>query len=662
VRSFDIRFEAGAALALAVLLASRPTAWAQQSPHIGYVYPGGGRQGTTFAAVLGGQYLNEATNVFVSGTGVGVSILYAERQLTPKEQKELKERLDELRKRRKAGTPLTAEETKSIEDIKTRLTRFGRNPANPALGEFVRLRITVATDAAPGERDLRLRTRFGLSNPLKFEVGPLPEFSLEPWRNVPKEAFSTAPQIEPAPPPVSITLPATINGQIPPGAVHRYRFSARAGQHIVIAARARDLIPYLADAVPGWFQALLTLYDPQGEEMACADHYRFHQDPVIGCRIPKSGEYTFSIRDSLYRGREDFVYRITVGERPFVTGIFPMGGRAGERTVVSVQGWNLPSDQQGLDLRDQAPGIYPFSVGAAGAFSPPVPFSVDTLPEGFEKEPNDTLTNAQAVALPVILNGRIDRPGDEDVFRFEGHGGDRLVAEVDARRLDSPLDSTLRATDATGRLLAFNDDHEDKGSGLNTHHADSYLAVTLPADGVYGVQLRDVQDKGGPAYRYRLRLSPPRPDFALRVAPSSLSVRSRASAPLTVYVLRQDGFDGAVALSLRDAPPGFQLTATPAPTNQDQIKLTLNATAGPAAEPVALRIEGRSILEGRETVRPAVPAEDMMQAFAYRHLVPVQELRVAVIGRSQPRDAARVLSATPAGIPAGGTARIEAQP
>ena len=33
---------------------------------------------------------------------------------------------------------------------------------------------------------------------------------------------------------------------------------------------------------------------------------------------------------AIYRGREDFVYRITIGELPFVTSIFPLGGRAGE--------------------------------------------------------------------------------------------------------------------------------------------------------------------------------------------------------------------------------------------------------------------------------------------------------------------------------------------
>jgi hypothetical protein len=75
-------------------------------------------------------------------------------------------------------------------------------------------------------------------------------------------------------------------------------------------------------------------------------------------------------------------------------------------------------------------------------------------------------------------------------------------------------------------------------------------------------------------------------------------------------------------------------------------------------EPFALHIEGRASIQGREVVRSAVPADDMMQAFAYRHLVPAQELKVAVFGRFRPGDAAQILSAMPVRIPADGTARI----
>ena len=275
---------------------------------------------------------------------------------------------------------------------------------------------------------------------------------------------------------------------------------------LVVVAAARELIPYLADAVPGWFQAALALYDAKGHELEHADHYLFHPDPVLHYEIPKDGEYVVEIRDSIYRGREDFVYRITLGELPYVTSIFPLGGPAGAQTTVELKGWNLPVTT--LTLTNTEPGIYPLSVRKEDRLSNHVPFAVDTLPECLEQEPNNSMAAAQPVTLPIIVNGRIDQPGDWDVFRFEGRAGDTIVAEVYARRLDSPLDSVLKLTDASGKQLAFNDDHEDKGAGLDTHYADSYLTATLPADGAFYIHLGDAQHQGGPEYGLPLAHQP----------------------------------------------------------------------------------------------------------------------------------------------------------
>ena len=154
---------------------------------------------------------------------------------------------------------------------------------------------------------------------------------------------------------IDVTLPAAINGQILAGDRDRYRFTARKGHRLVVAVQARRLIPYLADGVPGWFQAIVTVYDAKGEELACTDHYRFDPDPVVSCEIPADGQYTVEITDALYRGREDFVYRISIGELPFVTSIFPLGGRAGSPTNVQITGWNLPSDSPDLQRFRQVP-------------------------------------------------------------------------------------------------------------------------------------------------------------------------------------------------------------------------------------------------------------------------------------------------------------------
>ena len=93
--------------------------------------------------------------------------------------------------------------------------------------------------------------------------------------------------------------------------------------------------------------------------------------------------------------------------------------------------------------------------------------------------------------------------------------------------------------------------------------------------------------------------------------------------------MRKDGFTGEIALALRNAPRGLHPQrrhagrAGPGAAHADRL-------AARPEDPVNLVLEGRATIEGREVVRPAVPAEDMMQAFFYRHLVPAQELKVMV--------------------------------
>ncbi|MGA2769332.1 MAG: hypothetical protein ABSG26_00815 [Bryobacteraceae bacterium] len=645
-------------------LAVVPGVLAQNAPHLAYVLPAGGQQGTTFQVKAGGQYLPNVSAVYVSGSGVQATVADYARPMNATEAADLRDRMQALQKQ-----PMTAAVQKEMVDIRVKLLIFNaRRLTSPVLAETVTLQVTIAPGAAPGKRELRVATPQGLSNPLVLCVGQLPEFTekesisvVQPNANQPAQA-----QISQAPTDMPITLPATVNGRIKPGLprpqarsgepftpgeADRYRFQAHQGQELVMAASARELIPYLADAVPGWFQAVLTLYDANGNELAYDDDYRFHPDPVLHYAVPKDGEYTIEIRDALYRGREDFVYRIAIGELPFVTSAFPLGGRAGSKTTVHLTGWNLPANKMTMDFRRKGPGVYPLANSA--------PFMVDTLPEGFEKEPNNSPAAAQRVKLPIIMNGRIDRPGDWDVFRFQGRAGQAIVAEVYARRLDSPLDSVLKLTDAKGRQLAFNDDYEDPGAGLETHHADSRILTTLPANGTYYLYLGDIQQKGGAEYAYRLRIGAPRPDFDLRVTPSSINVSGGLTVPITVHALRKDGFSGDIALALKGAPKGFTLIGGLLPAGRDEVRITLTVPPQPQPEPLSLSLEGRATIQGREVSRLAVPAEDMMQAFAYRHLVPASDLKVAVRRGAMLRVPIKVISQEPLEIPAGGTARFQ---
>ncbi|MBU0715529.1 MAG: hypothetical protein KJ964_09265 [Verrucomicrobia bacterium] len=653
-----------AILGLVTLLAVVSAAQAQS--YIGFVYPGGGQQGTTFQITFGGQSLEGVNSVFISGSGVQAKVVEYNKKIGSSELMLLNEQLKELK------NPLEQKPDEGMTNLIARLEKltseYVDRPASASIANLVIVEVTIDPDAQPGEREIRLGTPRGVSNPLVFNVGQLPEVSASPAPTSPlqvlgKEAQSLrrkkraiggrggsemmmtttmmdgpGSQSDFDDDEVRIKMPCTVNGQISSGAVDRFRFEACKGQRLVVIVQARGLIPYMADAVPGWFQPVLVLCNANGKEVAYNDDYRCSPDPVILYEVPEDGEYTFAIYDALYRGRENFVYRITIGELPFVTSIFPLGGRVGTSTTVEMKGWNLAEAMTTPDTEDAVPGVYPITTrGTNGLVSNPMLFAMDTLPECLEKEPNNTPATAQKVTLPIIVNGRIDPPGNGDVFQFEGHVGVEVVAEVYARRLDSPLDSMLKLTDASGKCLVFNDDNEDVGSGLNTHHADSYIRATLPTNGIYYIHLNDTQHHGGIEYAYRLRISAPQPDFALRIVPSSINIRSNSAASLKVYAIRQDGFTGNIKFNLKGAPSGFELKGGNLTGTQELARLTLKTSLGETQDPVNLIIEGCATNGGRKVVHAAVPAEDRMQAFLWRHLVPAKELKAFVFTPTPPQ-------------------------
>lgn len=627
------------------LVALAPAVLAQRTPRIGYAFPAGGQAGSTFEVRLAGQYLDGVDDARISGGGVQVKVLEHVKPLTGRQLNLLRDRIKALQNAVKTAPRNTpeiaftdpantnvverlsrADATKELAEMRAKVANpKNRDRENRQLSEDVRMEVTIAADSVPGTRELRLNTAGGLSNPVVFRVGNLPEFS----EHEPNELPADATRIP--------RLPALVNGRILPGDVDRFSVRLKRGMRLVAAVSARELIPYLADAVPGWFQATLTLYDGDGAEVGYSDDFRFQPDPLLFLEVPRDGEYLVEIKDSIFRGREDFVYRLAIGELPCLTGLFPLGGPVGETTAVELAGWNLPQTGVVVSANAGSGGEQRVSVPDRELAWNPLPFAVDSLPEGVEQEPNDLAENAQLVELPRILNGRIERSDDHDCFRFEGRKGQELVAEVRARRLASPLDSILRILGPDGRQLAFNDDHEDRGVGLETHHADSLVRMVLPADGSYLVQLSDAQHHGGPAFAYRLRLSAPQPDFALRVAPSALNLRPGGSVAMTVYALRRDGFTNGIELGLFDAPRGLVLNnGRPAwvPAGKDEVKVNLSVPrAATGHAPVAIGLQGRARIAGREVTHPAVPADDLMQAFIYRHLVPAQELVVSVFGR-----------------------------
>jgi hypothetical protein len=695
-------------------VAAASSTWAQ-GQYIGYTYPAGGQQGTTFPIRLGGQGLVYASDLVVSGEGVTVRLVDYYRVLGNQEMSFLSQQLGELNKKETTlddvlaakmssfefptpigpdtesdsarylicpvcgtanpleakvcvkcsvkldkaimvggkapkGEPSKSEKEaakqKLIERIQKRFAEDERDPAVGSQTELVFAEVTVAPDAKSGRREIRVITKRGVSNPLPFYVGHVPEVTRKPMKTMQKPVLGKEYQAQRHRPleeeELRITVPCTMNGQIAAGEVNRYRFQANKGQRLVISARARDLVPYVADGVPGWFQAVLKLTDGKGKELAYNDDFRSNPDPLIYFEVPEDGEYVVAIHEALFRGRESFVYRITVGELPFVTSIFPLGGRVGEPVKIEMEGWNLEKATLSRLPQDAKPGTHLLAATNGSFVSNYLPFALDTLPECLEQEPNDEPAKAQKVTLPIIINGRSDRPGDWDVFEVEGKAGDTIVAEVTARRLGSPLDSFLKVTRADGKIIALNDDHFDAGSGMNTDHADSYLMVKLPADGKYCIHLGDTRRQGGKEYAYRLRISPPLPDFELRSIPSRICLPSKGSASVTVFAIRKDGYDGPINLSFKGLPPGLESPGATLAAKQESVGVELKTSLTAMEAPTNVTLVGSAKIGDREVVRAVVPAEDRMQAFLWRHLLPVETLPVLVFDASYKPPADRI--------------------
>lgn len=599
-----------AALLLALLLGA--DAAEMPAPRLGYAFPAGGARGTTVAVTLGGQSLRGANAVRVTGQGVTgrvVDVSPPFRRFDPEEMKALRRELGKARDRLvrggrgagvdRAGLPdhplladldrLGPEELRKVAEY-----FFDRDlvvQASPQIAERVRIEIEIAPDAAPGPRELRLATALGLTNPVRFEIGAVPEV-LE------REIDDFAPMPLPAP-----GAGLVVNGQVDRRDVDRFRIPARAGTVLEVRCEARLLVPFLADAVPGWFQATLTLLDPAGEEAAFADDTSFDPDPVLRAPIPADGEYVLLVRDAIWRGREDFVYRLAIRE-------LPVGGD---------------------------PAAVP---------APPEP------------EPNDTPATATPLAFPGVAAGRIARPGDVDLYRIGGTPGAEVVAEVEARPGGSPLDAVLHALDGAGAVLAANDDAPDPRIGLLTHAADPRLTFRVPPDGTAFLRVADVTGHGGPACAYRLRVRPPRPDFDLYVTPSALNVPPTGTVPLVVRAVRRDGFAGEIGIELDRAPRGVVLSAARIPPGRDRVRLTLSVPARGVEQTVPIRIAGRAEISGADVRRIAVPADETMQAFAYWHVVPAEELLLSRVRTRYRLPAIELAGPGPVRLSPGGTATV----
>jgi len=209
---------------------------------------------------------------------------------------------------------------------------------------------------------------------------------------------------------------------------------------------------------------------------------------------------------------------------PVLNTVFPAGGQSGKSVFVALEGTGLDGlhdirvaspgfsakkldgSRFQLDIPAGAPiGVYDLRAVGTNGMSSPRAFCVSDRTEVLDAEPNDTLDAATEAVVDSVVNGRIEKPGDVDCFRFKAKAGQRVVLECRAERIDSKLRAVLEVYDAGGKRLAANRGY----AGI-----DPLVDFRATADGDYVAKVFDLSYLGSPSHFYRLEVDTrPRVEF-----------------------------------------------------------------------------------------------------------------------------------------------------
>ena len=558
---------------LVVLCTLFTTSLYAQKLSLGYLFPAGGQVGTYVEVEAGGLNINRATKVLFSHPGI------------KGELEQIVESAAEKKKRRRLN-----------------------DQSSPQLADRIKIKITIAANVPCGVYDLRLQGPRGVSNMLPFEVASYPNFVEGKKSSMRK-------------PNVVETLPAVLCGQVSPGGIDYFRFEGNKGDTIVASVKGRQLVPYIADAVPGWFQPVIKLVDSRGKEVAYSDDYYHNVDPVIITTLPKDGKYTLMIHDAIYRGRQDFNYRIQLGEIPFVTGRYPAYGVAGKKIKQQIEGVNLETNKATIKVKKE--GYHQLSLTNKVGTSNNVSFYA--LPKGkrliYSPKDGAELTLGAAIADSLTSQSRIKR------YKVKAFEGEQLIIELIGRRNGSRLDAVIRLRDELGEVVAEADDTEDPIQGLMTFHADPVLKYTPSMTEVLTLEVEDLHRGYGKEYHYILRRHKQMPSFTAFVSPANITIPSGGTSSFRVDI------NGKVKrpadLVVKGLPKGFTTSNLRLRGGR---RWDVSITSPKGAEIKRFPIEVKLDYPGAEGTERAdvLPVDNMMQAFYYTHHIPAAELSLDV--------------------------------
>ena len=420
----------------------------------------------------------------------------------------------------------------------------------------------ISKDAQLGQHEFRLRTKNGMSKLWTFWVGPFPNLQEEE----PNSSFEEA---QPVPNEI------TVNGTITNEDVDYFEINATKGQRISVEIEAIRLSGAM-------FDPYVAILDAKRFELAASDDSELLlQDSTTSVLAPEDGIYRIEVRESSYRGGNNFHYRLHIGSFPRPLVVFPAGGQAGKSLSFEFIGDPKGKFKKTLTLPDNGSTSLAFHADENGSSSPsPNRILINSFPSIREQEPNPSIkeaTNANAY-LPLAFDGVIEKDGDIDNFRFKAKKGDRFYIKAHARSVASPLDPVISLYQVEGGSRIRGNDDANNGP-------DSLITQNFNKDAEYVIRISDHLGKGSPKHIYRIETIRLEPEFSASIPMfGNRDSQTRQMLPIprgnrvaTSLTLTKKNFTGELDFLVKNLPPGVSAEIPKAPSNFTSVPLLLKA-------------------------------------------------------------------------------------
>jgi hypothetical protein len=492
-------------------------------PALTSIFPLGSRPGSALAAVIRGENLEGARNVWFDCD-------------------HLKAKIQEIRTvdLNAAGKRPQASEGYA-------------EPPKAKNGQEVHVLLEVDATAPPGAHSIRLVTPRGVTDELWFIVNAEPVVAETDQRN------STIAEAQP------VAFPVVVTGKLGErGELDYYSFEVGEKQQLQF-----ELVSFPFIGGNSVSDPQLILYQPTGSWF----------DPKRGVRLevedlwrPPPGEQPQTTSHRLPR-----VMRTFEKAGRYVVEVGTIDGMSGpdysyQLRIVAINHANQKQERWGPLVALHEPSrvswrkrtfTTPISDDALARLCARATGSAATSPSPLiaEKEPDDLADDAVRFPIPAVLSGTIGRPADVDRFQFEAKSGDRFAFEIETPYLPPPFfNPRLTIVGPGNQEIASNIFRSLGGDGddwIKTPMAKTLVSVDKP--GSYRLEIRDLTSRfGGEEYAYRVlvRRQIPHLGEVLVRALDHVNLPAGTTKRLNVITDLEEGFQGEVALTVENLPPG----------------------------------------------------------------------------------------------------------